>query len=132
MPGQGEGVPRYVKPAIAGQQLVGIRTSLQELHQLWKLPGVFQADVGSLAQQVLRVLDTAHLAVHSLITEARIDDDGAYLLTGWFQLQETAVGQVYHILHRWDVLRVLAQVEELAQKKVRRDADIIRPVRLKK
>lgn len=85
MSGLGERIPRNVKPAIAGQQLVGIGAGLQELHQLGELPGGFQTDVGSLAQQVLRVADTAHLAVHSLITEARIDDDGANLFTGWFQ-----------------------------------------------
>ena len=45
--------------------------------------------------------------------------------TGWLQQQMTAVGQVYYILHCRDVLRILAQVEKLAQKEMRREADII-------
>ena len=120
-----EGVPRDVKPTIAGKKLVGIGASLQESHQTLELRRVFRTDIGSLAQQVLRVADTTHFAIHIIITKARIDDDRPNLFTGWFQQQVTAVGQVYHILHCGNVLWVLAQIEELAQLKVRRDEDII-------
>ena len=125
MPGLGEGIPRDVEPAGACEQLVGIGTGFQKIHQPLELPWVFGADIGSLAQQVLRARHAAHTAVHVGITETAVDDDGANLAAGWLQQQVTAVGQVYYILHRGDVLRVLARVQKLAQLKVRRDADII-------
>ena len=43
-------VPRNVEPAIAGQELIGIVTGLQELHQSLELPRLFGSDVGSLTQ----------------------------------------------------------------------------------
>ena len=108
MSGLCEGVPRDVKPTIAGKKLVGIGASLQESHQTLELRRVFRTDIGSLAQQVLRARHAAHTAVHVGITETAVDDDGANLAAGWLQQQVTAVGQVYHILHCGNILWVLA------------------------
>ena len=74
----GERIPRDVKPTIAGQELVSIGTDLQELHQMLELGRIFRSDVGSLTNEVLRVLHTTHPKVHIFITEARIDDDRPY------------------------------------------------------
>ena len=74
----GERIPRDVKPTIAGQKLVSIGTDLQELHQALELGRIFRSDVGSLTNEVLRVLHTAHSTVYIFITEARINDDRPY------------------------------------------------------
>ena len=93
--GLGEGSPGDMEPTGASQQLVGIGTGLQELYQSMELLGRFRPDVGSLAQEVLGVLDTTYLAIDSVVAEAGIDDDRANLATGGFQQQLTAIGQVY-------------------------------------
>ena len=116
----GEGVPRDVKPTIAGQELVSIGTDLQELHQMLELGRIFRSDVGSLTNEVLRVLHTAHSTVYICITEARINDDGTQDLAGRFQQQMTAISQIHHDLHRGNILRIFLQIQKLAQLKVGR------------
>ena len=51
--------------------------SFEEVDQAVKLLRVLGADIGSLAEQVLRVLGTAHIAVDVLVAEAGVDEDGA-------------------------------------------------------
>ena len=75
--GRGEGVPGDVKPVGACQELVGVLPVLQEVHERGELRRIFRPDVSGLADEVLRAADTTNLAVHSLATEAGIDDDGA-------------------------------------------------------
>ena len=118
MAGWGEGVPGDVEPAAAGEELVGELPGLEEIDQALELGRVLGTDVGGLAEEVLGVFDTTDLAVHGVRTEARIDDDGADDDPGRLQELVTAIGHVHHILHGRDVLRVLAQMEELAQRKV--------------
>ena len=48
-----------MKPAGAGQELVGQGVAFQEVDQLLELLGVLGADVGSAALQVLGVTDAA-------------------------------------------------------------------------
>ena len=64
-----EGVPRYVEPAPTREQLVGVGIRPEEAHELRKPGRVSRTDVGSLAQQVLRVIDPAHTAVHVRVAE---------------------------------------------------------------
>lgn len=85
MSGRGEGIPGDVQPARARQELVGVLPTFEEVNERLELRWVFRTDVGSLADQVLGVADTAHLAVHIFITETRIDDDGANDETRWLQ-----------------------------------------------
>ena len=118
MAGWGEGVPGDVEPAAAGEELVGELPGLEEIDQALELGRVFGTDVGGLAEEVLGVFDTTDLAVHGVRTEAGIDDDGADDDPGRLQQLVTAIGHVHHILHRRDVLRVLAQMEELTQHEV--------------
>lgn len=81
MAGLGEGVPGKVEPTIAGEELIGEDVSFKEVDEALELSWIFGTDVGSLADKVLRVAHTAHLAIHSLVSEARIDDDGTNYLT---------------------------------------------------
>ena len=71
-------------------------------------------DVGGLADEVLGVLDAANEAVDAAVAEAGADEDGADFKAGRFQEHQAAVGQVGHVLHRGDVVGVLAQIEKLA------------------
>ena len=80
--GRGEGVPGDVKPGGAGEELVGEVVVAEEVDKALELSRIFGTDVGGLAEKVLGVTDTADLAINSLVTEARIDDDGAYFETG--------------------------------------------------
>ena len=82
MAGRGEGVPGDVKPGGAGEELVGEVVVAEEVDKALELSRIFGTDVGGLAEKVLGVTDTADLAINSLVTEARIDDDGAYFETG--------------------------------------------------
>jgi len=50
-----------------------------------ELRWVFRSDVGSLADEVLGVLHTAHLAIDGLAAEAGTDDDRAHNKPGGFQ-----------------------------------------------
>ena len=84
-----------------------------------ELGGVLGADVGSLANEVLGVLDTAHKGVDARVAEAAGDDDGAaYGLAGRLQQQAAAIDHVGHLLRRRNVGRVLAGVAELCQRKM--------------
>ena len=119
MAGVAEGVPRDVEPATAGgQELVGQIVSLEEIHQAVELLRVTGADVGSLAEQVLRVRDATHMAVDILVAEAGVDEDGADHLPGRFQEHHAAVDHVRHVLQRGLVARVLLRVDEFLQKEV--------------
>ena len=119
MAGLAEGRPRNVKPAVAGQQLVGIGTVAEEVDQALELLRVLGADVGSLSQQVLGVLDATYQSIDARVAEAGVDDDGTDLLSGRLQEHQTAIGQVGHLLRRRNVGRVLLPVAELCQRKVR-------------
>ena len=118
--GGGEGRPGDVEPAGASQQLVGVRAGAEEVDQALELSRVFGADVGSLAQYVLGVLDAADESVNARVAEAAIDDDGANNAAGRLQQVLATVLQVKHDLHRGQVVGVLLQVEKLRQLKVRR------------
>ena len=74
--GWGEGIPGDVEPTIAGQELVGEGVGLQEGDEAVELLRVLGADVGSLAKEVLGVLDAANQAVHAAVAEAGVDDEG--------------------------------------------------------
>ena len=118
MAGRSEGRPGDVEPAGAGQELVGIFTTAEERDQTVELGGVLGADVGSLPQEVLGVLDAADQGVHAAVAEAGVDDDGTDGLAGRLQEHQTAIGQVGHGLQGGDVAGVLAEVQELVQRKV--------------
>ena len=121
--GYGEGRPRDVEPAGAGEELVGQGMGLQECDQALELGGIAGSDVGGLANEVLRVLDAPDLSVHRLAAESAGDDDGtAYRLTGRLQQHQTAIGHVHHLLHGRLVGRVLAPVAELRQGKMFRES----------
>ena len=109
-----EGAPRNVEPAVAGQELVGIRAGAEEVHQTLELARILGADVGSLTKQMLRVLDTTDKRVDARIAEAGIDDDRANHLSGWLQQHQATVGHVCHVLHGGLVVGVLTEVAELA------------------
>ena len=121
----GEGFPRYVEPAGASQQLVGVRAGAEEVDQALELSGVFGADVGSLAQYVLRVLDASDESVNTRVAEAAIDDDGANNAAGRLQQVLATVLQVKHDLHRGQVVGILLQIEEFRQLKVLRQSNVI-------
>ena len=118
--GRAEGVPGDVQPARTCEQLVGIFPRLEEVREALELPGVEWSDVGSLADEVLGVFYASHLAVHDLTTETGVDDDRPHKKSGRLQQHDAAIGQVRHGLHRRDILRMLLQVQELVQSKVRR------------
>ena len=120
MSGLGEGVPGDMEPGRARQQLVGMWAVFEEFHEAQELRRVFRADIGSLTDEVLGVLDATDLAVHGLTTETRIDDDGANDESCRFQQLMAAIGQIGHGLHRGDVLGVFPQMEEFAQLEMRR------------
>ena len=92
--------------------------SLEEIDQALELVRVLGADVGSLAEQVLRVADTTHMAVDVLVAEAGVDEDGADHLPGWFQEHHAAIDHVRHVLQRGLVARVFLRVDEFLQRKV--------------
>ena len=83
--GRGEGAPGDVEPGGGGQELVGKLPVSEEVDQCLELRRVFRTNVGSLADEVLGVLYTAHLAIHGLAAEAGIDDDRAHDKLGGFQ-----------------------------------------------
>ena len=103
-----------MEPIGGGKELVGIFTGLEEGDEALELLWVFGTDVGSLAKKVLRVLDTTDQSVDARVTVAGIDDDGTNHLAGGLQEHQTAIGHVYHVLHGWLVVGVLAQIEKLA------------------
>ena len=121
----GEGFPRYVEPAGASQQLVGVRAGAEDVDQALELSRVFGADVGSLAQYVLRVLDAADESVNARVAEATIDDDGANNAAGRLQQVLATVLQVKQNLHGRQVVGILLQIEEFRQMKVRSESNVI-------
>ena len=118
--GGGEGRPGDVEPAGGGQQLVGIIAGAEEVHQALELLRVLGADIGSLAEQVLRVADATDLPIVRLVPITRVDDDRSYLTACGLQQILATVFQVKQHLRRWQVVGVLLQVEKLAQFEVRR------------
>ena len=125
MAGRREGRPGNVEPTGAGEQLVALRVVLQEVYQLLKLGWVARTDVGGLPEQVLRVFHATNQSVHTAVAETGVDDDGPYHLAGRLQYHEAAISHVRHILHRGDILRVLAQVEEFGQTEMLRQFYVI-------
>ena len=77
MAGRAERTPRDVEPAGAGEELVGVFAGAEEVDQTLELARVLGADVGSLAEEVLGVLDATNQSVDARVTEAGVDDDGA-------------------------------------------------------
>ena len=103
-----------MEPAGAGEQLVGQIVSLEEVNKALELGGVLGADVGSLAKEVLRVLDATDQGVDARVAVAGIDDDGTDHLAGGLQEHQAAIGHVRHVLHGGNVVGVLAQIEVFA------------------
>ena len=68
--GRGEGRPRDVEPAGAGKQLVGEVVVAEEVDEALELSRIFRADVGGLADEVLRVAHTANQTVNATVAEA--------------------------------------------------------------
>ena len=120
MAGLSERVPGDVQPGGGSQELVGVLPLPEELHERLELRRVLWTDVGSLADEVLGIADTAHLAIHGLTTETRVDDDRPHHEPRRLQQLMTAISQICHDLHRGDVLGVFVQIQELAQLKMRR------------
>ena len=118
MPGRGERTPGEVEPAIAGEELVGQIVSLEEIDQSLELLMVTGANVGSLAEQVLRVSDTTHEGIDARVAKAGVDEDGADHLPGRFQEHHAAIDHVRHVLQRGLVARVFLRVDEFLQRKV--------------
>ena len=114
VPGRAERRPRDVEPAGGGQELVGIFTGLEEVHEALELAGVLGADVGSLAKEVLRALDATDQGVDARVAVAGIDDDGTDHLAGGLQEHQAAIGHVRHVLHGGNVVGILAEIKKLA------------------
>ena len=72
--------------------MVGQFVRLEKAHKIKELAGVLGADVGSLAKEVLRVLDATDKGVDARVTVAGIDDDGTDHLAGGLQKHQTAIG----------------------------------------
>ena len=107
-----KGSPGDVEPAIAREKLVGEFVSLEEVDQALELLRVLGADVGGLAEEVLRVTDSTHEGVDARVTEAGVDEDGADHLPGGFQEHHAAIDHVRHVLHGGFVVRVFSHVDE--------------------
>ena len=114
VPGRAERRPRDMEPAGAGEQLVGQIVSLEEVNKALELGGVLGADVGSLAKEVLRVLDATDQGVDARVAVAGIDDDGTDHLAGGLQEHQAAIGHVRHVLHGGNVVGILAEIKKLA------------------
>ena len=129
--GRGCGVPGDVEPAGAGQELVGLFTTAQEVDEALELPRVAGADIGGLAETMLGVFDATNESVDFIAAEAGVDDDGATDgLAGGLQKHQTAIGQIGDNLKRGLIVRVLLEVQELAQHKVGGEANVIHHTRL--
>ena len=119
--GDVEGSPGDVKPAVAGEELVGQVVGLQEVDEVLELGRIFGADVGSTALKVLGASDTPNPPIDGLATETGIDDDGTtYGLSGGFQQLTTTVDHIGNLLYGRIVLGVFVHVEKFRQLKVRR------------
>ena len=102
----GERIPGEVEPGGAGKELVGEGVMTEEVDEAQELGRIFRTDVGSLAEKMLGVRYAPYPAIDGFISEARIDDDGAHNMAGWFQKLMTAASQIRHDLHRGNVLRI--------------------------
>ena len=109
-----------MEPTVAGQELVGVFTSTEEVDQALELARVLGTDVGGLSQQVLGVLDATNQSIDARVAEAGIDDDGTDHLAGGFQQHQAAIGHVHHVLHGGVIVWVFLKVEEFAQRKMGR------------
>ena len=118
MPRDAEGVPRYVEPAIAGEELVGVRRGLEEIYQALELLRIARANIGSLAEEVLRVTDTTHEGIDARVAEAGVNKDGTGYFSGRLQEHHAAIDHVRHVLHGGFIVRVFAHVDEFVQLKV--------------
>ena len=125
MPGCGEWIPGNVEPAGAGEELVSQIVSFEEVYEALELLGVFGADVGSLAKEMLRVANATDQGVDARVAEAGVDEDGANHLAGGLQEHQAAIGHVHHVLHGGLVVGVLAEIAELAQTEVGRQPRVI-------
>ena len=121
-----EGIPRDVEPAGGGEELVGVGIGAEEVHKVLELLRVFRANIGSLAEDVLRALDATNEGVDARVAVAGIDDDGADKLAGGLQEHQAAIGHVHDVLHGGLVVGVLAQIEELAKFEVGRQSGVIK------
>ena len=79
----GEGIPRDVKPAVAGKELVGMLAEFEVIDEGLELCRITRADVGSLAEKVLGCSYAADSIVVFGITEAGVDDDRSGDQAGW-------------------------------------------------
>jgi len=61
-----------VQPAVAGQELVGVRTGLQEFHQTLELFRVLRADVRSLAKKMLGIANNPTLRLTALLRKPEL------------------------------------------------------------
>ena len=68
--GWGERAPGDVEPAVAGEELVGMLTLLEEFHQTPEPSRIFRSDVSRLTDEVLGIVDTANKMVHPTVAEA--------------------------------------------------------------
>ena len=114
-----------MEPAGAGEELVSQIVRLEKAHKIKELRWVLGANVGSLAKEVLRVLDAADQGVDARRAEAGIDDDRANHLSGRLQEHQTAIGHVHHVLHGGLVVGVLAEIKKFAKFKVGRQSRVI-------
>ena len=102
-----------MEPAAAGgQELVGELVSFEKVDEALELLRVTGANVGSLAEQVLRVADTTHEGIDARVAEAGVNKDGTGYFSGRLQEHQTAVGHVGHMLHGRFVIRVFPHVDE--------------------
>ena len=113
-----KGIPGDVEPAGAGQELVGQVVGLEEVDEALELARVLGTNVGGLAREVLRVTDSTHEGVDARVAEAGVDEDGTDHLAGGFQQILATILQVEQHLYRWQVVRVLLQIEEFCQRKM--------------
>ena len=121
--GLGEGCPRDVEPAGAGEELVGEGVMAQEVDEALKLSGILGTDIGGLTEEVLRVLHAAHQRVDIGIAVAGVDDDGTDRRAGGFEEHQATVGHVDNILRRRFVTRVFLGVQEFLEGKMQREFD---------
>ena len=67
--GRGEGVPGDVKPVGGGEELVGMRATSEKVDEALELGWVLGMDVGGLADEVLRAVDTTDEGVDAGVAE---------------------------------------------------------------
>ncbi len=113
MAGWGDGVPGDVKPAGAGEELVGQFVSLQEVHKFEELGGIAGTDVSGQAEEVLRGRDASYMAVDARVAETGVDDDGTDDAAGGLQKVLATVGHVGNVLDGGGVVGVFAEVQKL-------------------